>query len=89
MRTHTGAHGCARAAGVLGDLHRYDPGRDEWGELGRAGLLGEAPTPRQFHRMVAAAGSLYVFGRGEDGGMELSDDMYDCNTIHFDFQFVR
>ncbi len=65
MRVGTGVAG---ATGVLGDLLRYDPGRDEWGELGRASLLGEDPSPRSDHGMVAAAGRFYVFGGAKDAG---------------------
>jgi hypothetical protein len=85
---NTGARTGERGAGVLGDLHRYDPFHGEWGELGRASLLGEAPSARNRHGMVAAAGGIYVFGGERDDGIVLYqiDRSYIC---YISYQWTR
>ena len=62
----SGAHWAV--AGLLGDLHAYDPVAMAWSDLS-AGASGRPPAPRGSHGFAAAGGLLYVHaGYGEQGG---------------------
>ena len=57
----------AAAAGVLGDLHVYDPAAVSWTDLSSS-AAGSPPSARHGHGFASAAGTLYVQGGADDDG---------------------
>jgi hypothetical protein len=53
-------------AGLLKDLHVYDPASEAWTDLSAA-LSGTPPSPRAGHGFTSAGGKLYVHGSGASG----------------------
>ncbi len=66
------AHHAACAAGLLGDLHRYDTSALVWRTLAPS---GPAPPPRCAHGLAATGGWLFVFG-GEGGSGAIPVDSW-------------
>ncbi len=57
-------------AGVLNDLHVYEPTSRRWTDLSGESVSGPAPSARSRHGFTAAGGQLYVFGGGNLTGQE-------------------
>ncbi len=49
------------SAGLLGDLHVFDPATMTWTRLSAADDAGR-PSPRDYHGFTSAGGLLYVHG---------------------------
>jgi hypothetical protein len=59
------------AAGMLDDLHFYNPTNRTWTDLSGESVSGQVPAARSEHGFTAVRGQLYVFGGGDFQGTGL------------------